>query len=56
MSQLFLDRKKRRALKEKFGYSDATISEAIHFKSQGENARRIRSYAVNVLGAFPVLT
>lgn len=55
MSQLFMDRGKRKALKEEFGLSESAISEAIHFKSNGKLARSVRSYAVNHLGAYPVL-
>ena len=55
MSQLFMDRQKRKKLKEKFQLSDSAISEAIHFKSNGKTAREIRAYAVNHLKAFPVL-
>lgn len=56
MAQLFMDRGKRKKLKDKFQLSDSAISEAIHFKSNGKLARSVRSYAVNVLNAYPVLS
>lgn len=55
MSQLFMDRKKRAKLKEKFGLTDSSISEACHFKTNSKLARSVRSYAVNFLEAYPVL-
>ena len=56
LAQLVMDRGKRKKLKDKFQLSDSAISEAIHFKSNGKLARSVRSYAVNVLNAYPVLS
>lgn len=55
MSQIYMDRQKRRRLKEKYKLSDPTISEMMHFKSNSKLAREVRSFAVNVLQAYPVI-
>ena len=45
-----LNADQRKVLSEKFGVTYTTISESAHFKSKSELQRKIRSYAVNMLG------
>lgn len=57
MSEIYIGMKSRAKLREQFSdVSECTLSEAIHFKRNSITARRIRSYAVNRLGAFADLT
>ena len=43
----------RQALSEKFGVSVTSVSLALNFRTNSIMARRIRSYAVNILKGIP---
>ena len=55
MSMIVLRKGTRKELKERFKCSETGLSLMIHFKWNSMTARRVRSYAVNVLKAFPIL-
>lgn len=55
MSQIVLRKDTRELLRDMFKISDSMLSLALHFKSNSLRARRVRSYAVNQLKAFPIL-
>ena len=49
---IYVKTEHRKKLKEKFECSDATLSEALNFKSQSLRSRRIRQMAINVYGGI----
>jgi hypothetical protein len=55
MSLIMLRKGTRKELRERFKCSESALSLIIHFKWNSMTARRVRSYAVNVLKAFPIL-
>ena len=44
---IYMRKEQRNALRECFGCSDATISDALNFRRNSENARRLRMAALN---------
>lgn len=44
---IYMRKEQRNALRERFGCSDATISDALNFRRNSENARRLRMAALN---------
>lgn len=55
MSVIVLRKGTRKEVREMFKCSESALSMMIHFKWNSMTARRLRSYAVNKLKAFPIL-
>lgn len=55
MSVIVLRKGTRSALRSAFGCSESAISMMLHFKWNSLIARRMRSFAVNNMNAFPIL-
>lgn len=51
MSKIYMSRNQREKLREKFNCSEGAITMAMQFERKSKKSRKMRSYAVNHLGA-----
>ena len=52
MNVIVLSKSQRKQLRERYNYSECTLSESLHFKRRSIISRRIRAYAVNHLNGI----